>query len=72
MEAVGQKNYRRKLKPEQVIEIQNLLAMGNLTHKEIASKYSVARSTITEIKSGRRWKYLNVNPSGVGKIPFIA
>lgn len=57
---VGSKNYKRKLKPEQVIEIKRLLAAGSLTHKEIATKFSVARSTVTEIKSGRRWKHLNV------------
>ena len=62
LESIGQKNYKRKLKPEQVIEIKCLLAAGNLTHKDIATKYSVARSTITEIKSGRRWKHLNVIP----------
>ena len=59
---VACKNYRRKLTPEQVVEIKRLLAAGNLTHKEIATKFSVARSTITEIKSGRRWKHLNVIP----------
>ena len=62
LEAVGEKNYKRKLKPEQVIEIKRLLAEGNLTHKEIANQFSVARSTITEIKSGRRWKHLDVTP----------
>ena len=60
IEAVGSKNYKRKLKPEQVIEIKRLLATGNLTHKEIATQFGVARSTITEIRSGRRWKHLNV------------
>lgn len=62
IEAVGTKNYKRKLKPEQVIEIKRLLATGNLTHKDIATKFDVARSTVTEIKSGRRWKHLNVIP----------
>jgi Trp operon repressor len=61
-QAVGEKNYKRKLTPEQVIEIKRLLVAGNLTHREIATKFSVARSTITEIKSGRRWRYLNVIP----------
>ncbi len=60
IEAVGEKNYKRKLKPEQVIEIKRLLAEGNLTHKEIATKFDVARSTIAGIKSGRTWKHLNV------------
>ena len=60
IKAVGTKNYKRKLKPEQVVEIKRLLTTGNLTHKEITIKFGVARSTITEIKSGRRWKHLNV------------
>jgi DNA invertase Pin-like site-specific DNA recombinase len=59
---VVSKNYKRKLTPKQVTEIKRLLAAGNLTHKEIATKFNVARSTITEIKSDRRWKYLNVIP----------
>ncbi len=59
---VASKNYKRKLTEQQVREIKRLLAAGNLTHKEIATKFGVARSTITEIKSGRRWKHLNVIP----------
>ncbi|MEO1690729.1 MAG: NUMOD4 domain-containing protein [Cyanobacteria bacterium J06631_6] len=59
---VASKNYKRKLTEQQVREIKRLLARGNLTHREIAKKFSVARSTITEIKSGRRWKHLNVIP----------
>ena len=72
LEFIGQKNYKRKLKPEQVLEIKRLLATGNLTHKEIATKFSVARSTITEIKSGRRWKHLNVIPLTNQDIPSVA
>lgn len=70
--AIGQKNYKRKLKPEQVIEIKRLLAEGNLTHKEIATKFSVARSTITEIKSGRRWKHLNLTSLTIKEIQSMA
>ncbi len=55
-----------------MIEIKRLLAAGNLTHKEIATKFSVARSTITEIKSGRRWKHLNIIPSTIKEIPSMA
>jgi hypothetical protein len=72
IEAVGSKNYKRKLKSEQVLEIKRLLATGNLTHKEIATKFSIARSTITEIKSGRRWKHLNVIPLTNQDIPSVA
>ena len=60
LESVGQKNYKRKLKPEQVIEIKRLLEAGGLTHKEIATKFNVARSTIAGIKLGRSWRYLKL------------
>ncbi|WP_158260745.1 hypothetical protein [Pleurocapsa sp. CCALA 161] len=43
-----------------------------MTHKEIATKFSVARSTITEIKSGRRWKHLNVIPLTVERMQNLA
>lgn len=69
---VASKNYKRKLTEQQVREIKRLLAAGNLTQKEIATKFSVARSTITEIKSGRRWKHLNVIPLIVEETPSIA
>lgn len=76
---VGSKNYKRKLISEQVIEIKRLLAAGSLTHKEIATKFSVARSTITEINSGKRWKHLNIIPlatkrtaSKVKSLPDVA
>ena len=72
LQTVENKNYKRKLKPEQVIEIKRLLAAGSLTHKEIATKFSVARSTVTEIKSGRRWKHLNVIPFTNQDIPSVA
>lgn len=49
----------------------SLLATGNLTHKEIAIKFGVARSTITEIKSGKRWKHLDLIPASVKKISLI-
>lgn len=75
---VGQKNYKRKLKPEQVVEIKRLLAAGNLTHREIATQFSVATSTITEINIGRRWKYVCLNsltmkkPSSISQIQNVS
>ena len=59
--AIGEKNYRRKLKPEQVVEIKRLLVEGNLTHKEIAKKYGVSRSTIGSINSNRYWSHITAN-----------
>ena len=65
--AVGEKNYRRKLKSVQVIEIKRLLAEGNLTYKEIAKKYGVSRSTIGSINSNRYWSHITVNNAKCSK-----
>ena len=66
-QAVGEKNYKRKLKPEQVIEIKRLLAAGNMTHKEIAKKYGVSRSTVGNISSNRYWSHITVNNAKCSK-----
>ena len=52
------KNYKRKLNSEQVLVIKYLLKLGKLTHKEIANIFDVARSTISEINSGTKWKHI--------------
>lgn len=61
LQTVGSKNYKRKLKSEQVIEIKRLLAAGNLTHKEIAKKYGVSKSTVGNINSNRYWSHITVS-----------
>ncbi len=36
-------------------EIKKLLAAGEMRQEDIASKFGVSKSTITNIKSGRQW-----------------
>lgn len=46
----------RKLTQSQVHEIRHLLALGDMTQKEIAEHYQIAcRSTISDIKTGRTY-----------------
>ena len=58
---VGSKNYKRKLKPEQVLEIKRLLATGNLTHKEIATQFGVSKSIVGKINSNKYWSHITVS-----------
>jgi len=41
-----------KLTDKQILDIRNLYQEGGITHKQIAEKYNVGRSTITEIING--------------------
>jgi hypothetical protein len=47
---------RRKLAPEQIVEIKAQLAVGR-KHGEIAKQYGVDRSTISHIKAGTKPAY---------------
>ena len=60
LKSIGQKNYKCKLKPEQVIEIKRLLTAGNLTHQEIANRFGVSISTVGSIKRNKSWSYIVV------------
>ena len=55
----GEKNGFAKLTEAQVIEIKQLLADGKSTQKTIGSQFNISKSTVKDIKSGRRWSYLN-------------
>ncbi len=59
----GEKNGFSKLTKVQVRQIKQLLADGNLTHKEIGSRFGVARRTISDIKANRRWKHITIYQS---------
>ena len=48
---------RRKLKPEQVVEIKRLLEQG-FSHNHIANFFPVTRGTITAINIGKTWKHI--------------
>jgi len=45
-----------KLTCDQVREIKSLLALGELTQKEIGRKFNVTFQTISDIKRERRWQ----------------
>ena len=59
----GEKNGYSKLTKVQVKQIKQLLADGNLTHKELGSQFGVARRTISDIKANRRWKHITIYQS---------
>lgn len=46
------------LHPQDVREIRVLIRCGRFTHKEIANKYGVSRSTVSMIKSGARYGWV--------------
>ena len=55
----GEKNGFSKLTEFQVKQIKQMLANGKLTQKTIGSQFNISKSTVRDIKSGRRWSYLN-------------
>lgn len=46
---------RGKINIQTILEIKQLLLEGKFSHQQIASKFSVGRTTITRISSGTRW-----------------
>ena len=52
----GQKHWRCKLTPSEVIEIRGLI--GTKAHREIGDMFGVCGSTITAIKGRRAWAWL--------------
>jgi hypothetical protein len=53
-QAHGEKNYHARLSNDQVKKIRSEVG----THGEIASRYGVSCSLISQIRSGRIWKYV--------------
>ncbi len=47
-------NIVKKLRPEDVVEIKKMLKKGCF-QKDIAKKFKIAQSTVSEIKSGKKW-----------------
>ena len=48
-------NYSKKLTPEHIVEIKKILSSGEISQIEIAKKFNVSRSTISEINTGKKW-----------------
>jgi transcriptional regulator with XRE-family HTH domain len=55
----GIKNGMSKLNEEKVKKIKKLLKEDKLTQKEIAKLFNVSACTISAIKNGRVWKYVD-------------
>ena len=51
--SVGELNSRVKLKEADVKKIRELVAVGGMTHREIAEKFGVQRPAISAIVQGR-------------------
>ncbi|MDJ0690372.1 MAG: NUMOD4 domain-containing protein [Xenococcaceae cyanobacterium MO_188.B32] len=56
----GENNGFAKLTRFTATEIKILALQGNLTQKEIATKFGVSKSTVQDIKLGRRWKHIKL------------
>jgi group I intron endonuclease len=56
----GSKSSKAKLTEEQVIEIKKLFKEGNIMIKDIADMYWVKPNTISCIKNGKNWGYINI------------
>ena len=51
----GEKNFKAKLKSEDVVDIY---LCEDMTQQQLAEKYGVNQSTINHIKKGRTWRWL--------------
>lgn len=54
----GSKNGQSKLNETQVLEIKKLLSIANHSIPSIARKFSISRTAIYDIKSGRKWSHV--------------
>ena len=59
----GENHPMAKLTNEQVLEIKHLLKTTTISQYDIANKYNVTQSLISEINSGTRWAGINKNES---------
>jgi hypothetical protein len=55
-----------RLTEDGVIEIRRLVAEGHQTHHEIAEQFGVSRSTVSQIKRGASWAWLNLPSEEIG------
>jgi hypothetical protein len=56
----GSLNYFAKLNDKRVIEIKKLLSEG-VNGKDIANKFSISRAIISQIKTGKIWKNIQLD-----------
>lgn len=62
----GEGNGNNKLKLSQAKTIKALLSRKEFTHKEIATEFGVARSSVTSIDQGGTWDYIEPDHSDLG------
>ena len=55
----GENNRRAKLTEDRVREIKRLLHQG-MAQKDIAARFGLARSVVSDIKNGRLWFHVRV------------
>lgn len=53
--ATGEKNGQAKLTSEGAEEIKRLYATGDFTHRSLAAKIGVSRTTVHKVVTGKRW-----------------
>ena len=57
LKPTGEGSHLSKLKEKQVIEIRHLLDIG-IPQSKIAKSYGVAQTTISKIKTNKKWNHL--------------
>jgi len=55
---LGSRNAQAKVTEEDVREIRKALAEGSTTIKAVAKKYNIARTTVSQIKTGINWGHV--------------
>ena len=65
MDAVKKGRWTQKLTSEEVLEIRKLLAAGERLQREIAKDFGVCRQTVSLIKLGKIWRWLEGSPNGI-------
>ncbi len=56
--AKGEKKRNHKLTKEDVLMIRSKYALGYCSHGDLAKEFNIARSGVTNIINGKRWKHV--------------
>lgn len=68
---VGVNQKDAKLNDSLVIEIKQLLENGDISQASIAKMYGVSPTTISEIKTGKKWKHVGSNNINIDLLPIV-
>lgn len=55
---IGERNASAKLKKEHVLEIRRIYATGSMLQREIAEKFGVDQTCVSQIVRRKRWKHI--------------